>query len=142
MENKFENTKYRIIYFPEEKVVEFYMKDLEIEKEDIIEMHTETLHITNGTKYASIFSAQDFFSISGEARTEGSKPYYSENLIAQALVVKNLAQRLIGNFIMKINKPVRDTRMFSNHADAKIWVLVKIKEHETSKKKNTDAVCV
>ena len=142
MGNIFENNKYRIIYYRSEKVVEFYMKNLEIGKEDIIEMHKITLILTEGEQYASIFSAEDFFSITTEARTEGSKPYYSQNLIAQALVVKNLAQRLIGNFIMRINKPVRDTKMFAGKAEAKVWVLAKIKEHEAAKKHEEEAVCV
>ena len=130
MENRFENNKYKIDWFPKEKIVEFYMKDLEIEAEDVAEMHRQTLLLTKGMPYANIFSAQDFFSISGEARTEGAKPHYSENLIAQALVVKNLAQRLIGNFVMKLNKPIRDTKMFSTREEGKAWVLKKIKEYE------------
>jgi hypothetical protein len=137
VESTFENNKYKIVWFPEERIVEFYMKDIEIEKQDIIEMHAETLKMTGGLKYASIFAAQDFFSITGEARNEGSKPLYSKDLIVQALVVKNLAQRLIGNFIMKFNKPVRETKMFATHEEGKLWVLSKIKEIEenTSKKK-------
>ncbi len=142
MENIFENNKFKIVYFPKEKLVEFYMKDIEIEKADIIEMHVETLRITKGAKYASIFSAQDFFSITGEARAEGSKPFYSQNLIAQGLVVKNLAQRLIGTFIMKFNRPIRDTKMFPNSKEAKTWVEAKIKEYETSKKKERGIICV
>ena len=118
------------------------MKDIEIGKEDIIEMHNVTLILTDGEKYANVFSAEDFFSISTEARTEGSKPYYSKNLIAQALVVKNLAQRLVGNFIMRINKPVRDTKMFSNKADARVWILYKIKEFERAQKREEEAVYV
>jgi hypothetical protein len=133
VENIFENAKYKIIWFPEEKIVEFCMKDIEIEKQDIIEMHEQTLKMTGGLKYANIFTAQDFFSITGEARVEGSKPYYSKNLMVQALIVKNLAQRLIGNFIMKFNKPVRETKMFATREEGKVWVLSKIKEIETNK---------
>jgi len=142
VEKTFENTKFKIIYFPEEKIVEFYMKDIEIEKTDIVEMHAVTLLMTDGAKYANIFSAQDFFSISNEARSEGSKHYYSKDLIAQALVVKNLAQRIIGNFIMKFNKPVRETRMFSNRKDAKLWVQGRIKVYEVAKKNKANTVCV
>ncbi len=140
MENTFENNKYEIAYSKEDKLVEFYMKDIEIEKPDIVEMHIETLRLTNGAKYASIFSAKDFFSITGEARTEGSKPYYSENLIAQALVVKNLAQRLIGNFIMKFNKPIRDTKMFPERKEAKIWIQAKVKEYEAAEKNKANVI--
>lgn len=131
VENTFENNKYKISWFPDLKYVEFYMKDKEIDIDDVKEMHKQTLLLTKGEKYANIFSAEDFFSISSEARSEGSKPEYAQYLIAQALVVKNLAQRLIGNFVMKFNSPLRETRMFSNIEDARKWVLTKIKEHES-----------
>ena len=118
------------------------MKDIEIDKQDVIDMHEETLRITNGETYASIFTAQDFFSISGEARAEGAKPEYVTNLIAQGLVVKNLAQRLIGNFIMRFNKPLRETRMFQNSTDARAWVLARIKEHEKSKRSKSKMMSI
>lgn len=142
MENIFENNKYRIAWFPQEKIMEFYMKDIEIEKEDIIEMHRQALLLARGSKYANVFSAKDFFSITNEARNEGSKPIYSKDLIAQALVVKNLAQRLIGTFIMKFNKPVRETKMFPEFADARIWAAAKVKEYERAKKKEHKALLV
>jgi hypothetical protein len=139
VETTFENSKYKITWFPKGEIVEFYMKDLEIEKDDVVEMHVQTLRLTKGQVYASIFSAQDFFSISAEARSEGSKPYYSENLIAQAFVVKNMAQRLLGNFIMKFNRPVKETKMFGTHAEARLWVNAKIKQYHILKNKEAAA---
>ncbi|MGZ3867098.1 MAG: DUF7793 family protein [Bacteroidia bacterium] len=137
--NTFENNKYKIAWLPELKTVEFYMKDQELDRDDVMEMHKHTLEITKGEKYANIFSAQDFFSISTEGREEGAKPYYSENLIVQALVVKNLAQRLLGNFVMKFNNPKKETRLFSSVEEARKWVAVKIKEYE-AKQKNRDTL--
>lgn len=134
MGNTFENSKYRIVWFQKEKYVEFYMKDQEIDVEDVVEMHKQTQLLTKGEKYASIFSAQDFFSLSAEARAEGSKPQYSDPVIVQAFIVKNLAQKLLGNFVMKFNSPNRETRMFSSKEEARKWVLVKIKEYENKKK--------
>lgn len=130
MENRFENDKYTIEYFPEEQTVEFLMKDLELEKQDIIEMHRATLAMTKTRNYATLFRAMDFFSITSDARAEGSKRHYSAFVIVQAFVVKNLAQRLIGNFIMRFNTPVRETKLFSNYEDAKEWLQFKLKEKE------------
>lgn len=141
MENRFENAKFGINYFPTESIVEFYMKAEEIDVNDVKEMHAVCLAMTKGNKYANIFSAEDFFSITGEARAEGSKPVYSEYLIAQALVVKNMAQRLLGNFVMRVNKPVRPTKMFANKEDARVWVLAKIREFE-KKQEKSDLLCV
>ncbi|MGZ3864260.1 MAG: DUF7793 family protein [Bacteroidia bacterium] len=142
MDNIFENKKYKIIWHPDERYVEFYMKGEELDREDVIEMHKQTLLMTKGEKCANIFSAQDFFSISSEGREEGAKPYYLENLIVQAFVVKNLAQRLLGNFVMKFNQPAKETRMFTSVEEARKWVLVKVKEYEEKKKKNKDLLAV
>jgi len=134
MANRFENDKYLIDYFPEEHIVEFLMKNKEIEKEDVIAMHNAVLAMTGTEPYATLFMAMDFFSISSEARAEGAKEHYSDFVIVQAFVVKNLAQRLIGNFIMKFNAPVRETRLFSNPDDARVWLKLKIAKKDTAKK--------
>jgi hypothetical protein len=134
VENRFENKKYTIAWFRDEKIVEFNINELELEREDIIEMHKQTILLTKDEKYASIFTAKDFMSITGDARAEGAKPMYSGNLIAQALIVKNLAQRLVGNFIMKFNSPAKEMKMFSTYEEGKAWVLKKIKEYEANSK--------
>lgn len=48
--------------------------------------------------------------------------------IADALVVKNLAQRLIANFYLKINKPKKPSRIFNSEEEAVKW-LFSIKEN-------------
>ncbi len=133
--NRFENNKYIIEYFPEEKTVEFFMKDQEIEKEDIAEMHQATLSFTGTENYATLFRAMDFFSITAEARAEGSKRHYSAFVTFQAFVVKNMAQRLIGNFILKFNTPIRESRMFTDYEEAHAWLQTKIKAEAKEKKK-------
>jgi hypothetical protein len=122
MERKFENNRFSIEYFPFEKRVDFFIKNEEISKEDVIEMHIQTLQLTKGAEHTNLFRAQEFFSINAEARAEGEKPHYADGLIAQAFVVKNLAQRLIGNFIIKVNKPARLTRMFTDYEEATRWL--------------------
>jgi len=43
--------------------------------------------------------------------------------------------------VMRVNKPVRDTKMFANKEDARVWVLAKIKEFEKKQVKK-DLLCV
>lgn len=129
-DHKFENDKFIIEYYPDDETVEFLMKDGEIDKQDIVDMHNATLAMTKTRKYATLFRAMDFFSITSEARQEGSKKHYSAFVTIQAFVVKNMAQRLLGNFIMKFNSPVRETRLFSNYPDAKEWIKKRLAEIE------------
>lgn len=127
---RFENDKFIIGYFPHEKIVEFLIKDKELDKADIIDMHRETIRLTQTENYATLFSAMDFFSITAEARTEGSKRHYSAFVIAQAFVVKNMAQRLFANFFMKFNRQLRETRLFNSYGEAHAWLRKKVAQRE------------
>ena len=133
MENRFENNKYRIQYFPKEDIVEFYMKDQEVDANDIIEMHSHVLGFVKGKKYCTIFMAESFFSLGSDARAEGAKPIYSELLIVQAFIVRNLAQRLLGNFVMRFLPRPKQTRLFTNSDEAREWIKEQIEKNNKGK---------
>lgn len=42
--------------------------------------------------------------------------------IAEAVIVRNLAQRMIGNFYIRYDKPKVPVRLFTNHAEAEHWL--------------------
>ena len=63
---------------------------------------------TNYTSEARYFSASEAGSI------------YT---IADAMIVKNLAQNIMVSFYLKINKPIRPTKPFSYENDAINWLL-------------------
>ncbi|HXB41051.1 MAG TPA: hypothetical protein VNZ49_10950 [Bacteroidia bacterium] len=133
MENRFENDKYIIRYFPTDDIVEFFMKDQEIEAKDVIEMHDIVLGFVKGKKYGTIFTAQSFFSLSADARAEGAKPEYCEFLIAQAFIVRNLAQRLLGNFVVRFLPRPKQAKLFTDYQEARKWILEKIENHKKNK---------
>lgn len=41
---------------------------------------------------------------------------------ADAFVIKSMAQKILANFYIKINKPERPTKFFNNKEDALIWL--------------------
>ena len=51
----------------------------------------------------------------------------NKNAIAKAIVLNNLGMRIIANFFLKFNKPVREHRIFDNELDAYFWLEKKIK---------------
>ena len=118
----FENQKYRIEYLPKEGLIDILVKDQPIEREDIIEMHREVMQLTSHKEHCNLFRAKDFLNLTPEARIEGARYEYSENLISQAFVAKNLAQKIIGNFVLRFNKPKVSTRLFTNEEEAKVWL--------------------
>lgn len=59
---------------------------------------------------------------SAEARKfiaqKDSNPYAK----AEAYVIKDLSQKIVGNFFLKVDKPARPTKIFSNEQDALEWL--------------------
>lgn len=45
-----------------------------------------------------------------------------ETILADAIVVRSLAQRILGNFYLKANKPVRPTQLFNSIEEAEEWL--------------------
>jgi hypothetical protein len=62
-------------------------------------------------------------SISKEARDYfGKDPRHVETYTAVALVVNNPLSRVLANFFMGINKPIKPTRLFDDRAKAFEWL--------------------
>lgn len=75
--------------------------------------------ISNNKKHSLLVVYADDNLFSNEARDFVSKHDYTK---ADALVGNSLALRLVGNFYLKINKPVRPTKLFSDKAAAIEWL--------------------
>lgn len=51
-----------------------------------------------------------------------ASPVSQKLILADAIVIHSLSQRLIGNFYMKMNKPVKPTRLFTDVREAEVWL--------------------
>ncbi|MBA2611992.1 MAG: hypothetical protein H0U95_08480 [Bacteroidetes bacterium] len=60
-------------------------------------------------------------SSSQEARKYAAKQK-GKNVIAEAIVINNLAIRLLANFYMKVNRPEQKIKLFSNEVSALAWI--------------------
>jgi hypothetical protein len=67
-----------------------------------------------------IYSEDNMFS--KEAREYTASNEVSKILKADALVIKGLALRIIGNGYLRINKPNRPTRLFNSESEAVNWL--------------------
>jgi len=79
--------------------------------------------ITNHKLTPSIFFAGDNVSITKEARDNAVSLEDKSPLSATAIVITNLAYKLIAEFYMKFNKPKRPYKIFKNEKDAVEWLL-------------------
>lgn len=57
-----------------------------------------------------------------EARLLSSSEFGSRFRLADALIVNSLAQRMIFNYMINVEKPVVPTRLFSNEQEAIHWL--------------------
>ncbi len=106
----------------EEGVVNVIYKDnVEIELEDVVELRKVTEEMTNGKCYVSIYEAGEQTSITKEAREISTNDIHIKNRKALAIVVKNLAQRLISNFFINASKRSYPIKVFNSKAKALEW---------------------
>lgn len=100
---------------------------VELELEDILEMKEETKELSEGNKFSVLLDATHNFLISSEARIKLSSAEYTKDRVATALVTKSLANKLIGNFFIKINKPASPTKLFAEELPALLWLRDQLK---------------
>jgi len=98
------------------------VEDSEISLEDSKAMFMASMEITEGKKFVTLIDARAKVVVSKESREWGSKPEAQKNMIAQAIVVDSLANRIVGNFIIKFHKPIAKTRLFSDEKSALAWL--------------------
>ncbi len=105
-----------------ENIVLISLKDhAYIEVEDILEAKNHNLKLTNGKEYAIILDTGDFTDVSQEARGAMASNKVEENRIATALIIDKFAQKLIGNFFLRVNKPKVPTKIFSKKEEGISW---------------------
>jgi len=126
----FRNNKFeiRIEHLPILRLTVFEGVDLEFE--DILEMAAAFRKISNGEKFAVLLDATKPFTVSSEARTFIASKELTSDRMAAAFVTKSLANRIVGNFFIKFNKPATPTKLFSEEALAMEWLWQQIENNK------------
>jgi hypothetical protein len=96
--------------------------DVEVNVEDTNENLAFILKISEMKPYAVLVDARVPVTITKEAMENAARPEFHTNLIAQAILVNSLANRIVGNFIIKFHKPGSPTKLFSNYDAAMDWL--------------------
>lgn len=107
----------------EEGIIENYFRgEKMIEPTDIIQLRETNLEISDAKPYTVLVEADDLTSFSKETRELLASKEFVGITIAKALVFKSLAQRIISNFYLQINKPHIKTRLFNDRKKAIEWL--------------------
>ena len=83
--------------------------------------------IGNGRKFPILITSGKYGLADKEAREFGASPAGNKYTIAGALVVKSLAQKILGNAYIKVNKPTTPTALFNDEGKAIEWLKTFIK---------------
>ncbi len=94
----------------------------QLEKADMIAINEAKNRLVGDNRYTVLFVPGNYASITPEARDFSSSPEVYRNAIAKAIVVKNVAHRLIGNFFIRFNRPPAPTLIFSDEREALAWL--------------------
>lgn len=121
------------ISFLDKNILLIKMKEgAEIDVEEATENFEAVLKLAEGRKYAVLVDACVPVQVTPDARMYGANIERQRDLIAQAIVVNTLANRLIGNFIINFNKPFAPTKLFSDNETALVWLNEQVVKNVTS----------
>lgn len=97
-------------------------EDSEIDLFESKLMQKKSLEITSDKKFVALIDARAKLSVTKESREWGSTPEAQKNMLAQAILVNSLANKLVGNFIIKFHKPPAKTALFTEEKYALNWL--------------------
>ncbi len=109
-------------------IIHFYVKaNVTLTGNDAKEMVKATGEIGNNKKFPILISSGKYGMADVDAREYAASPDGNKYTIAGALVVKSLAQKLLGNAYIKVNKPTTPTALFNDEEKAIEWLKTFIK---------------
>ncbi|MDQ3048014.1 MAG: hypothetical protein M3R27_10730 [Bacteroidota bacterium] len=104
-------------------IMEIRMKNRDdISINDLIEINEACGRIGEGKAFPNLFYIDHFININAEARAYGASEASNKYTKADAFVLNSEALKLIGNFYIRFNKPIRPTRIFSSDIEAVKWL--------------------
>ena len=76
-----------------------------------------------GGRFYNVYEFKSFAEMDPELRTWAADTSGNNYTHADALVISNLAQKIIANFYVKINKPKMPTKIFTSVEQAFEWIM-------------------
>lgn len=126
MHSKFVNTMnlgHSIIGMREDGIVEIDFSDtLEIDVKEAKEMVVATGSVSQGKKVLVLNVAGSLTTATAAARDFAASAEAVQYTLAEAYVVSNLAQKIVGNFYVNFHKPQVPTKIFTNTEEAVKWL--------------------
>jgi hypothetical protein len=111
------------IHLRNDGIIEIEFGDnVEIDLKEAIEIIDKIGEFTEGKKVPVLNMAGISTSATSSAREHSASPAGVKYTMADAYVVNNLAQKILGNFYISFNKPMVNTRIFDDKEKAVEWL--------------------
>jgi hypothetical protein len=123
----FSNSKFEIKVLSPQIFMLKPFEGIELNVDDVNEMREVYLRLSNGSKFAVLLDATNAFDTTDEARKLLASKEFAEKRVAAAFVTKSLANKIIGSFFIKFNKPVSPTKLFTDEKLALEWLKEQMK---------------
>lgn len=99
-----------------------FNETIKVELKDAMTMVKMRKEVTNNTPRFVIMDGTNITNVSKEARDYFASEDATDGIIAGAFLVDSPLTRILGNFFLKISKPDRPSRLFTNKKDAIEWL--------------------
>ncbi|MGL5888739.1 MAG: hypothetical protein ACRC3B_02570 [Bacteroidia bacterium] len=112
-----------ISYDPETRIVQMTAyPGTTFDATHAIDNRTAALELAGWERCGLIFESEGDIITTPAMRQVSASAQYNSHYIAVALVSPSVAMKILGNFYMRINRPVVPTRFFSQHNIAAEWL--------------------
>ncbi len=101
--------------------------DIELTVDDIIDQRAISKRMVGTEPHCVLAIAGERTQATEEARVyaAGNIP---EGRVAEAVIIRSLSVRILGNFFLRFNKPGVPTRLFEDYDEAMSWLRAKLNE--------------
>lgn len=142
MTNSLDHKKHTILVYQdnEEAIFRIYegrifhvtVKKGVLVKMDIVYKGYQFLDDFGGGEFYNIFEFSSFADVDPEVREWAASPLNNNYTIVDAIVINSFPQKILADFYIRYNKPVKPTKIFNSLEKAGNWIN-EFKEQEVSK---------
>jgi len=119
---EYETDVYRVrVLAPQ--IFENFVKDKAVlDVDGVRAVKKANMELAQGKPYAFLAAIGEFSQVTKQAKTLLSSKELSVNTVAKALLIQSLSDRIMANFYLTINKPIVNTKVFTDRNIAIEWL--------------------
>lgn len=111
------------VSFLEDGIMRYEIDTMEEISRANVEEYVQTVkQLGGGRAFCNLVVVKNFVQVGDDARAYAASEESNKYTIADAFVIQSFALKLVGNFYIRYNKPVRPTRLFNEETEAINWL--------------------